>query len=185
LNPYTLAAQPYKPAKIKFLFIAEAPSAFATPEKRSHFYFGENLNPDLLFSSLMYAVLDAEYRRVNGNKAELLEEFKNRGFFLLDAVEEPINYVNNVKTDERDRTGLIAGNIPNLLARLAALKDEGCLEPATGIVLLKKLTFRVLAPALKEAGYRVLNTAEIGYPRHPYDAEMSEAIRRLILAPPA
>jgi len=88
---YNKAALKYRPDKIRTLFIAESPPAFDEEKGKSYFFFEENPGGDILFATLVKALYDIDYRKRDGNKAQLLRRMQKDHFWLIDAVEYPIN----------------------------------------------------------------------------------------------
>src|SRR5690606_16576921 len=83
----------YIPEKIRIIFIAEAP-----PEDLSRFfYYPESNSHDSLFINLL-RMLFPNYRKENNystqkmrkNKEEILSVFKENGYYLMDALSDPI-----------------------------------------------------------------------------------------------
>ncbi len=84
------ARQKYKPRIIRFLLVAEAP-----PKLRSKrfFYFEGVRKADSLFLETMRALYPHEFsdtRAVRRQKCKFLKKFKNDGFYLIDASDEPM-----------------------------------------------------------------------------------------------
>ena len=97
-----LARNKYRPDHIELLFIAEAPPA---NDSRRFFYFVPVDIGDTLFLEMMKVLYPkkakfVEYdgngkpgfnaKQVRNRKAEFLEKFKRDGFYLIDAVDEPM-----------------------------------------------------------------------------------------------
>ena len=79
------AAQRYQPAAVRILLVAQAP-----PEALDrYFYFPDVDTQDSLFRSVARSVLGEEPTRAN--KAELLERLRDRGIFLIDLKEDPVD----------------------------------------------------------------------------------------------
>ena len=177
---YNSVAQRYQPSKIKVLFIAESPPAFESSDKKSYFYFENNPGSDILFATLIKSLFDIEYKKADSNKPELLTKLKDNGFWLIDAVQTPINKINGKQTRENERELLIKAAIPVLLSRMAALKLEGFLDDNTGIILIKKNIFAILSPILSEQEFRVLNQRKIDFPKYYCDRDTIREIQRAL-----
>jgi hypothetical protein len=161
------ASRQYRPAPIRLLFIAEAPPAFRV---NRFFYFSDLRNGDTLFLEMMkvlYPVLvgysenkdigsSFEARNVRLQKASLLERFKNDGFYLIDACEEPMP--NDADTATKIR--IMRKAFPALRRKLLRLL-RGVNAP---IILIGSLTYIVCAEALRQDGYCILNSEMIDHP---------------------
>jgi hypothetical protein len=94
------------------------------------------------------ALYSANYHKSDGNKATLLRRFQKDGYFLMDAVEVPINRINGRKTPPSEREAMIKAHLPSLLERLHVLRQQRVLSSRTGVILIKKLVFETLAEEL-------------------------------------
>jgi len=72
----------YKPAKVKYLLIGES----IPDQEENYFYREETGGNQTLFDSVIEA-----FRITETDKMKKLEKLKSRGFYLIDAVEFPIN----------------------------------------------------------------------------------------------
>lgn len=118
------ARKKYKPERIKFLLVAEAP-----PDSIERFFYYENVNTqDSLFTQItqnLYPELKDKYIK-NGRstelKSEMLDQFKSEGFYLLDLSELPIS--------------LTKGNLKHQLPILDE-KIKSIINSETKIILIK------------------------------------------------
>lgn len=177
---YQSAANSYRPTPVRVLFIAESPPAFRSESEQAYFFFEENPGGDLLFTAVVQAVLGIRYRKQDGVPKEcVLRRFQAKGYWLMDAVEYPINKIDGKKTSDAFRKEKIENWKPNLLARIAALDAENSGTDIT-IVLIKNLVFESLAKPLRQAGYHVPQTGPIGFPRYHGDPATIEGINSAI-----
>ena len=144
----------YQPTNIKYLLLAESP-----PESQPHefrfFYNPENENKDYFFRSVMQVIFPdfkALYRK--GDKGKLLERFKEEGFFMIDAVDTPINNM-----PEKERNQQIASEINARVAEIQKL-----ISKQTPIFLIKKNIFNIFHPVLKEMGFNVCHDERLPFP---------------------
>lgn len=144
------AAAPYKPAEIDLLLVAEAPPKALD----RYFYFEDVPTQDSLFRYACRVLLGREPTRAG--KRELLEQLRDKGVFLIDPKETPM-----------DGTPL-AKDVPSLIERCRALKPRR-------IVLIKATVY--------DAAYRAL--ADAGLPNERSELEFVEACRRALQAKPA
>lgn len=151
---YTKAALKYKPDKTKTLFIAESPPFKREGEELRYFYFEKVSGKDFLFRCTMEVLFPEEYEvyKTSKDKAPLLTKFRDNGYFLIDAVDYPIN-------QEDDRDFFVNKGYPNLVNRLKDLIDK-----ETKIILVKKNIFELLTGKLKSIGYNVINTEHLDFP---------------------
>ena len=177
---YREAAERYRPDKIRVLFIAESPPAYADESKKSYFYFEQNPGSDVLFATIIAALYGVKYRKASGTKPQLLQRLKDDGYWLMDAVESPINRIDDAVVKPKQRAELIRQNIPNLLKNLEALKRARTLADSTGVILIKKVVFRMLEPELRRAGYRVLHINMVGFPGYHRDRRTIASIREAL-----
>lgn len=177
---YRSAANRYRPARIRVLFIAESPPAFPSESTKTYFFFEKNLGGDLLFATIVQAVLDIRYRKGNGvPKGDLLRSFKANEYWLMDAVEYPINKIDGKRTPDSIRKGHINRGKSNLLSRISTLREENGDADIT-IVLIKNLVYECLVQPLRQSGYSVPQVGPIGFPRYYGDPATIEGIRSAI-----
>lgn len=175
IEKYRAAALRYRPDCIRVLFIAESPPFVKPGGRPSYFFFDESAS-DLLFATVIYAVLGVEFRKASGKKAAVLRSFQAGGYWLIDVVEHPISHI-----PPRDRPLTVYRYVPNLLDRLEGLRSEGVLDDSTGFAIIKKDVWETVEPVLSEKGYRVLNrSAPIGFPAYHRDRRTVEAIRKAL-----
>ena len=113
---FEFARQKYKPDKINFLLIAEAPPRV---ESGRFFYFEDVQDADILFLETMkaiYPVNCSNTRRVRQRKGEFLERFKNDGFYLIDASDRPME---DNRPSKKKRQ--IKNSLPSLIEKVRSL----------------------------------------------------------------
>lgn len=176
----------YKPDEIKILFVAEAP-----PENIKRFFYYENVKEkDALFINLI-RLLYPEYRDRNGgsveqirkNKKAILERFQNDGYYLIDALPEPISL--KLKSGEREK--LIEARKSDLANEIKSLIAPGPYnpeDPHVGVVLIKATVFDTLIDyLLVEQRLPVLNNnIKIPFPSHGNSGRFFEDLHN-VLAP--
>ena len=179
-HDYRSAASRYRPERVRVLFIAESPPACLPESPKSYFFFEKNPGGDILFTTIVQAVLDIRYRKRYGvSKEHVLRSFKANEFWLMDAVEYPINNIYGKRTSDSIRKGHINRGKSNLLARLSALREENGDTDIT-IVLIKNLVYECLAQPLRQSGYYVPQVGPIGFPRYYGDPVTIEGIKSAI-----
>jgi hypothetical protein len=152
-------AQRYRPREIDLLLLAEGPPAALD----RYFYFPDVPSHDSLFREVAAELVGGPRTRLD--KGEQLNALKERGVFLIDAVQMPV-------ADE------LAVNIPRLASRIRRLQPRR-------IVIVKAPVFdRVYLP-LEERGLPVINV-RIPFPGSGQQARFREAFRRALRRrPPA
>lgn len=125
----------YKPTRLRCLFIAEAP-----PTDDRYFYFDDVQTADWLFLGVMKVLFpdeSASYTRRPDQKRSLLKRFQDAGYWLLDAVDDPL-------------VGAPAAGLPlahhlrqqsDLIRRLGQLMAVGSLSRRVPIVLIKATVY--------------------------------------------
>jgi hypothetical protein len=141
---YAKARNRFKPRQIRMVFIVEGP-----PDSLDrYFYFEDVKKHDSLFLEIMgvlYPEQKKQYltsRRDTLLKEELLETFKEDGYFLLDLSEVPCSLLEEP----------LENNIPSLLERL---KNQ--IVKHTPIILIKANIYDICYFPLVSNGYNVRN----------------------------
>ncbi len=171
------AAEHYRPDKIDVLFLCESPPAYRSRSESSYFYFANNPSGDILFATIVLAVLCQEYRKAGGSKPDLLLVLKRKGYWLIDAVEYPINKTTNgAAASDALRKEHIYQQKDKLLSKLRQLRDAGIMHDRTNVVLIKKLVFDTLAPSIRRC-FQVPQEGPIPFPGYYGDEKTVRDIR--------
>lgn len=177
---YDDAAEKYKPElpnKIKYLFIAESPPHKLTKAGDVRYFYKEKISDkDSLLKYTVEGIFSKKYDA--SKKGFWLTKLKKKGYFLIDAVEYPINQFEN-DSEKRDRHVKI--NFNNLIERIEKLKEDGIFDKNTKIILIKKNIYEILGDDLKEKGFNVLNEKLLPFPdwginAKNYQIELKELI---------
>ena len=176
----TTAARKYCPVRVDILLLCESPPYAAEERKRPYFFFESNPGSDVLFATVVAALYGEKYQKDPGRKAALLNRMKDDGVWLMDAVEEPINWNSHGKIKERDRNRIILAHFPDLLDRLKGFREDGKVDDETKLVLVKKNVCELLAERLREEGYKVVNRRAIGFPGYYRDRRTVRGIREAL-----
>jgi hypothetical protein len=104
------------------------------------------------------------------DKRPLLEEFRSKGFFIIDTCELPVD-----KLTTRQRKETIARDAFGLARRARPLNPEH-------IIVVKKTVYQPVRDALEHAGlgHRILNDKPLSFPSHGNQKEYRTTLRRLV-----
>lgn len=165
---YSFARNRYKPRHIRVLLIAEAP-----PNSLDrYFYFEDVKKQDSLFLEIMgvlYPEQKAQYLhsgRDSALKKELLERFREDGFWLMDLSEVPSGISN----------ATLESCVPNLIARL-----EKHIEKITPVILIKANIYDLCYPVLLSNGYNV-QAERMPFPGSGQQKVFREKFRKVVNA---
>ena len=174
LTEFEAAREKYRPDLIKLLFIAEAPPAYGSER---FFYFEQVHRGDALFLEMMKVLYpkklhfdassdtwepgrSATQIRNCKCKRDFLETFRDDGFYLVDAVDEPMppNATPKIKGEK------IRSSLDRLKVKLNELRKRSKVRELL-VVLIGAPVFNVCAEVLRNEGkVRVLNQGAIDMP---------------------
>jgi len=204
VDPYKETALRFLPGTIKVLFIAESPP-FPPPfdpitkeynDDWSYFYRYENHRSNFLRQKFSLAI----YYRTFANPKDFLDLFCEDGYFLIDAVEYPINKIeinkNLIKlnrkgeVDTKEREKIIhfeAENCLNDRIEEWINKTKGTNLKDLKIIIIKVPVFDALMLTenpfkdyYDKSIYNVLNEDPIPFPMSPFDKVFISKIRKLL-----
>lgn len=165
----------YLPSKIKILFIAEA-----KPDADDRFFYYDKVKTrDYLYLHIMYALYgktakDMQYLREH--KAEFLNQFKQDGYYLVDAVDEIKSDMSSAK-----RTKAIKANAVNKIAEIRELLSKHG-NQNTKVILIKATVFDGLYDLMKN-DFDIINDFKIPFPSNGNEAgflkQMSKVTKEL------
>ena len=145
------AREKYKPLKIKYLLIAEAP-----PDNVERFFYYEDVkNHDYLFLGIteaLYPNLKVQYinsGRDSSVKQSILKRFKDEGFYLIDLSELPLSYL----------THNLRSQVPYLLEKM-----EGLIDFESPIIPIKVNVCEIVNYPIINAGFTNLVDISIPFP---------------------
>ncbi|MFH1327240.1 MAG: hypothetical protein ABIH76_00065 [Candidatus Bathyarchaeota archaeon] len=163
------ARNKYKPKKIKYLLVAEAPPKI---ESNRFFYFENIRRGDSLFLETMKVVYPKQFidvKYVRDKKTTFLEQFKRDGFYLIDSVDHPINGTSSQKKKE------IQKNLPQLSEKIVKLANE-----ETKVILISATVYEVCYDYLKKKGINVSNIEMIDFPGSGGQKKYREKIEKIL-----
>lgn len=165
-SPYTLAAEKYRPKRVRVLFVAEAP-----PSAVERYFFYENVDhDDWLWIALMKGLYPKEWRETKTERArkrDWLRKFQENEFWLVDAVKAPLSgsHAQRVRGISSAANGLI-----EQIQRIAPHQ----------IVLIKATVHDALFQKLKKAGLSVINDESLPFPSSGQQARFHAGLRHLV-----
>ena len=183
------ASRKYRPTPIRLLFIAEAPPALKFGR---FFYFASLTNGDTLFLEMMKVLYpidtgfveyddnrkpDFDAKRVRQSKEKWLKKFKRDGFYLIDALEQPMP--ENAGTTTKKQ--MIRSALPELRRKVQRLCSDGDVP----VILIGSPTYSVCAEAIRNDGLGVLNEEMIDHPARGgqklFRRKLGEIIRKFAI----
>lgn len=158
----------YRPRRLRILLIGESVPDPGAGERR--FFYAPTLTYDNLYRGVAEAVY-GESGMDLARKTEVLERLRDDGFWLIDAVEEPVN-----KRSAAERRRAIAAATPGLVER--------CLDvrPERGVIICHGLVYDFAASALHTAGVKLLHSAPLPFPLGNWRAQFVAGMRDALAA---
>ena len=157
----------YRPTRLRYLLIAESPPDPGDGDLR--FFYSPTLTIDNLYRSVAEAVYgerdDVDLR----DKPAVLERLRGDGFWLIDAVEYPVN-----KLGGPARSLAIKKGVPQLIARCIALRPE------RGTIICHGKVYAATAQALRDAGVPILHHEALPFPLGNWRARFVKGFRRAL-----
>lgn len=148
--------------------MAESPPESSDGELR-FFYNPEQERWDHMYRAVMSAVFpDFEYRPKE--KDDWLRRFQERGYYLVDATDRPVNRLSSA-----ERRSELKATVEAKLAEIKML-----VTPDTPIILVKKNVFSAFNLRLRNAGYNVIHESFLPFPSHGHQARFVEACRNCL-----
>lgn len=160
MSSYELMRAQYRPAKIRFLLIAESPPPSGEVSSSRHFYRADyQKGDDRLFSGTMRGIYsdaaELPSADLEAAKADWLRRFQADGFYMIEALDKSQIH----KVTKKERQERLRENLPAMLKRVSELAGAD-----TNIILIKSNVYEVAADPLRQAGFIILNTALLDYP---------------------
>lgn len=159
----------YRPARLHVLLIGESPLDAKDGDRR-FFYAPTLAKEDNLYRGVAKALYEHESIDIR-DKPAVLARLRDQGYWLIDAVGEPIN----TKT-RAQRRRLIRAELAALIAT--------CMElaPSRGAIICHGLVYEIAAGPLRRAGIEVLHDEPLPFPigtwREQFAARMRAALDR-------
>jgi hypothetical protein len=154
---FAQARKKYLPARVKLLFITEAPP---TPDRNRYFFFEQVKQGDSLFLELMKVLFTEEVasfdtvKALRAEKVYFLERFQSAGFHLVHASDTPLP-----DTTATERRNTYKANLPALMKQIDTLGGK-----SMPIILVSAVVHEACVEELVKNGYKVLNETMIEFP---------------------
>lgn len=164
---YEQLRERYRPERLRVLLVAESPPDPGDGERR--FFYSPELWADNLYRGVAQA-LYGEHDKIDIlDKPAVLDRIRVDGFWLIDAVDEPIN-----KVDSAARARAIAAGVPGLVER--------CLElvPELGVIICHGKVYAAAAQPLREAGVVLLHDEPLPFPLGNWRSDFISGFRRAV-----
>lgn len=161
----------YRPSDIRVLFIGESPPEFDPYEEMRFFYSPNFTRHDNLYRGIAQAVYGSEPEIDLRDKPAVLKRLKRDGYWLIDAIEEPVNTLTPAERRQKLKEA-----VPDLVHRSRELK------PWTGVVICHREVFRLASKSLAEAGVRVLHAKPLPFPVGNWRAAFVVGVRAALVA---
>lgn len=161
------ARKNYKPEKVKYLLIAEAP-----PDSLERFFYYQNVSQhDYLFLGIaeaLYPVLKNQFLddgRRPETKEIILRKFQQDGFYLLDLSELPLSLL------ESD----LKSQLPNLIEKIKSVKNDD-----THIILIKANVYDSFFHSLNAKFQNVINQ-RIAFPSQGWQKKFQIKFKKALV----
>ena len=159
----------YKPTRVRYLFIAESPPL----AEGRFFYFEDVTKADNLFLETMRVVYPPYFTSVpvvRKAKREFLRRWQADGFYLMDAVDEPLGPLS-----QREKREVIRNRMPAISKKVADV-----VENDTRIILISAPVHRVCYRPLLDRGFKVVNDEPIDFPGQGRQRHFRQKLQRAL-----
>jgi hypothetical protein len=157
----------YRPDRLQVLLIGESPPNPGTGQRR--FFYAPTLQIDNLYRGVAQGLYGDTPGVDLTDKPAVLRRLQADGFWLIDAVDRPINHV-----PPGPRRAAITTATPQLVARCRAL------APQRGVIICHRVVYQLTASSLREAGIRVLHDQPMPFPLGNWRAEFVAGLRQAL-----
>ncbi|MCL5772961.1 MAG: hypothetical protein M1536_01080 [Firmicutes bacterium] len=126
-----------------------------------------------MFKSIMDCVFHdfkANYKKGEGDKHNYLQKFENKGFYMIDATDTPINNLT-----KKMRNKIIESESESKIKEI-----EKLISKATPIFLIKKNVFNIFYPKLKDLGYNVVHNEFLPFPSSGHQPKFKDKFKKYL-----
>ncbi len=170
---YERLREQYRPCRLRVLLIGESPPDPNQGEAR-FFYAPDLTQYDNLYRGVAEAVYGTDPEYDPSDKQRVLERLSRDGFWLIDAVSEPIN-----RLPRSERRARIVAAAPGLVSRCMELK------PQRGVIICHTVVFESVADLLAKSGVSVLHATPLPFPLGNWRRQFVEGVRAALRNKPA
>jgi hypothetical protein len=154
---------------LRVLLLAESPPDPGDGERR--FFYSPRLSHDNLYRGVAQALYGQRPDVDTRDKERVLELLREDGFWLIDAVEEPID-----KKSSAARRAAIGAAAPRLAERCVEL------APELGVIVCHAVVYEAVAPMLRASGVRVLHDHPLPFPLGNWRRQFVQGVRGSLAA---
>jgi len=163
---YEELRQQHHPGEVEVLLIAESPPDPGAGPRR-FFYSPELAQHDNLYRGVAQALYGEERDFRPQDKPAVLGRIQADGYWLIDAVEHPIN-----KTSPSARRAAISASVARLVERCKEV------DPRRGVIICHTLVYELVAPSLQAAGIQILHDQPLPFPLGNWRAQFIDGFRQ-------
>jgi len=166
-NWYDELREGYRPERLNVLLVGESAPDPSGGARR--FFYSPTLTIDNLYRSVAVALYGETPSFTVRDKPAVLARLREDGYWLIDAVDRPIN-----KSSNAERAQAIRDSLPRLIAR--------CLDlaPERGVIICHGGVYAVAAGPLREAGVRILHSEPLPFPLGNWRAKFVQMFREAL-----
>jgi hypothetical protein len=165
---YEQLREQYRPARLEVLLIGESPPDPGAGERR--FFYAPTLRIDNLYRGVAQGLYGNHSEVDLTDKPAVLRRLQADGFWLIDAVDRPINHL-----PPGPRRAAITAAVPQLVARCRAL------APRRGVIICHRMVYQLATLSLRDAGVRVLHDQPLPFPLGNWRADFVARLRRALV----
>lgn len=163
---YLAFRRKFEPQRLRLVVVAESP-----PKNQTYLYNPAGHTNEWLFSALMKQI-----GHMPKTKEEGLRELQRRGWVLLDATYEPVDWLGQ---QMNKRNAIIERDYPLLVTALEELSPDR----NAAIILIKANVCKLLDWRLTKDGFNVLNKGiSVPFPSHGQQFKFQAQFARLLRA---
>ena len=157
----------YRPEDLRIILIAESPPDPGSAERR--FFYAPRLTHDNLYRGVADALYGDEPSFDLRAKRAVLDRISADGYWLIDAVEHPIN-----RDSRSARRAAIKAATPALVERC---QDH---DPRRGVIICHAEVYKAAASPLRQADIAVLHDEPLPFPLGNWRAKFVRGFRQAL-----
>lgn len=157
-----------KPDVLRVLLVGESPPDPGLGDRR-FFYAPVLAAHDNLYRGVAAALYGTEPSLDIRDKPAVLKRLRNDGFWLIDALEDPVNHLTR-----RERLSRLRLAAPRLAERVSELR------PSEGVIVCHSLVFDACADRIRRSGIPLMHEAALPFPLGNWRARFIDEMRRAL-----